>query len=83
MLDLLQFNAVFITKLILGLISFTFPFIAIYYCFIYDHLLHCHLLPFITNHLNGNKWIYHLLPRATCRWKFNETLNCDNGINGQ
>ena len=31
-------------------ISFTCPFITIYYCFrvIYYHLLYCHLLPFIT-----------------------------------
>ena len=46
-IDLLQFNAVFITKLILGLISFTFPllpfitvsFMTIYYIAIYYHLL--------------------------------------------
>ena len=29
-----------------------------YYGFIFHHLLHCHLLPFIMNFLNGNQWIF-------------------------
>ena len=63
----MTFNALFYHKSILDLIiPFTWLFFIIYYCFIYYHSLHCHLLPFITNHLNG---IYcHLWPRATFRW---------------
>ena len=29
-----------------------------YHGFIYYHLLHCQFLPFITNFLNGNKWMF-------------------------
>ena len=45
-------------KLIPYLIPFTSLFMTIYYEFIDYHVLHCHLLQFMTNHLNGNKWIF-------------------------
>ena len=48
--------------LILNLIPFTMIYLFIFspyqYGFIYYHLLHRHLLPFITNFLNGNKGIF-------------------------
>ena len=42
---------------------------AIYYFFIYYPLLHCPLLPFVMNHLNGDKWIF--LPFITLRQLIN------------